>query len=50
MPTPDPTRHTSIERRSAADIVYVTSAALVAANQALDLAGKLKAKKTEPKT
>ena len=37
------------EHRSASDVVYVTSAALVAANQAVDLAGKLKAKKGTPK-
>jgi hypothetical protein len=43
--TPDPSRNTSIERRSASDVVYVTSAALVAANQAVDLAGKLKARR-----
>jgi hypothetical protein len=39
-----------IEKRGAAEVVYITSAALVAANQAVDLAGKLKAKMGTPRS
>jgi hypothetical protein len=50
MPTaPDPDRHTTVEKRGATEVVYVTSAALVAANQGIDLVQKLKPKKDAPK-